>query len=84
MNLLVEMPTSVSRFLNANILVTEILPAVLNLIQPKNIRPVPIQLWSARERITLKHAADIMLSYNISYTQEKALDTGAYLMKLQP
>ncbi|ODN05414.1 Chromosome transmission fidelity protein 18 [Orchesella cincta] len=73
-----------ARFLDQHMLVTEVYPAILSIIQPGTIRPVPTQIWTDRERETLKNVVEVMLTYNICYTQTKNPETGAYAFVLEP
>lgn len=79
-----ETAPSAARFLDPYMLITDIFPAVLNIIQPSNIRPVPTQIWTQRERETLRNVVEVMLTYNLCYTQAKNPETGAYFFQLEP
>lgn len=63
-------------------LIQDILPFLLQIIQP-NLRPVNTQLYSRQEKEELACLIDTMISYNLTYTQERSLD-GQYSFNLDP
>nr|XP_033819882.1 chromosome transmission fidelity protein 18 homolog isoform X2 [Geotrypetes seraphini] len=63
-------------------LVLEMLCLLLDVIAPK-LRPVNIQLYSFKEKQQLADLINTMLSYNLTYHQERTPD-GQYVYKLDP
>ena len=80
--LVTDMRPSSRRFSSASGLVFDTLPHVLNIIRP-NLRAVNTQLYSAREKDDLKQLVQILLSYNLTYAQERTPD-GQYVYRLDP
>ena len=77
-----EMPPRNRQFVSASNLTFDILPNLLEIIQP-NLRPVNTHLYSPREKAELKHVVDTMTAYNLSYQQERTPD-GQYAYALCP
>ncbi|XP_047486138.1 chromosome transmission fidelity protein 18 homolog isoform X1 [Penaeus chinensis] len=69
-------------FAGANSLIRDVLPYLLQIIQP-NLRPVNTQLYSRQEKEELANLIDTMISYNLTYTQERSID-GQYSFNLDP
>ncbi|XP_064414808.1 chromosome transmission fidelity protein 18 homolog isoform X2 [Latimeria chalumnae] len=63
-------------------LVMELLCLLLEIISPK-LRPVNTQLYSQKEKQQLADLIGVMLSYNLTYQQERTLE-GQYIYKLDP
>jgi chromosome transmission fidelity protein 18 len=86
-NVLVSVVSEMSptaRLFSANsVLVRELLPAILAVIQP-TLRPVNTHLFSAKEKAELANVVDIQLAYNITYQQERSQETGQYEYKMDP
>ncbi|XP_058705580.1 chromosome transmission fidelity protein 18 homolog isoform X2 [Poecile atricapillus] len=63
-------------------LVLEVLGLLLDIIAPK-LRPVNTQLYSLKEKQQLAELISTMLTYNLTYLQER-LPEGQYVFKLDP
>ncbi|NWH93293.1 CTF18 protein, partial [Aegithalos caudatus] len=63
-------------------LVLEVLCLLLDIIAPK-LRPVNTQLYSLKEKQQLAELISTMLTYNLTYLQER-LPEGQYVFKLDP
>ncbi|RMC17560.1 hypothetical protein DUI87_05223 [Hirundo rustica rustica] len=63
-------------------LVLEVLCLLLDIIAPK-LRPVNTQLYSPKEKQQLAELISTMLTYNLSYLQER-LPEGQYVFRLDP
>ncbi|NXO64163.1 CTF18 protein, partial [Phainopepla nitens] len=63
-------------------LVLDVLCLLLDIIAPK-LRPVNTQLYSLREKQQLAELISTMLTYNLTYLQER-LPEGQYIFKLDP
>ena len=61
----------------------DILPTILSVIQP-TLRPVNKQLFSAKEKQELANVVAVHIAYNITYQQEKNMDTGGYDYRMDP
>jgi chromosome transmission fidelity protein 18 len=59
--------------------VFDVIPNLLEIIQP-NLRPVNTQLYSPKEKEELKELVATMLSYNLTYAQERT-NEGQYNYK---
>ncbi|CAL1547262.1 unnamed protein product [Lymnaea stagnalis] len=85
-NLLTTMVTDMSpivrKFSNPQSLVLDLLPPLLDILQP-TLRPVNTQLYSNREKEELSNVVKIMISYNMTYHQEKTPE-GQYVYALEP
>ncbi|XP_052817261.1 chromosome transmission fidelity protein 18 homolog [Mya arenaria] len=81
-SMLVDMLPSVRKFLNLHTVTEDILPPLMDVIQPM-FRPVNTQLYSAREKEELRQLVNVMISYNMTYIQEKTPD-GQYNYALEP
>ncbi|XP_042861929.1 chromosome transmission fidelity protein 18 homolog isoform X2 [Penaeus japonicus] len=77
-----EMSPITRVFAGANSLVRDVLPYLLQIIQP-NLRPVNTQLYSRQEKEELANLIDTMIGYNLTYTQERSID-GQYSFNLDP
>eukprot|EP00092_Neocalanus_flemingeri_P030900 GFUD01033557.1.p1 GENE.GFUD01033557.1~~GFUD01033557.1.p1 ORF type:complete len:883 (+),score=321.60 GFUD01033557.1:37-2685(+) len=64
-------------------LVRELLPAILSVVQP-TLRPVNTQLFSAKEKAELTNVVSVHIAYNLTYQQERDLETGQYVYKMDP
>jgi len=65
-----------------NIIVRDIIPFILPILTP-NLRPVSAQLYSAVEKELILRVIHVMISYNLTFRQEKNID-GAYRYVLEP
>ncbi|XP_069181013.1 chromosome transmission fidelity protein 18 homolog isoform X3 [Procambarus clarkii] len=77
-----EMSPLTRVFAGGSSLVQDILPHLLYIIQP-TLRPVNTQLYSKQEKEDLAGLINTMISYNLTYTQERSLD-GQYSFILDP
>lgn len=77
-----EMSPQTRVFVSVTTLVQDVLPFLLHIIQP-NLRPVNTQLYSKAEKHELFCLLDSMISYNLTYTQERTPE-GQYLFNLDP
>ncbi|CAL4150868.1 unnamed protein product [Meganyctiphanes norvegica] len=77
-----EMSPHTRVFVSVTTLVQDLLPFLLHIIQP-NLRPVNTQLYSKAEKQELYCLLDTMISYNLTYTQERTPE-GQYLFTLDP
>ncbi|CAH1793925.1 unnamed protein product [Owenia fusiformis] len=77
-----EMCPNTRKFVNYNMIVMDILPHLIDIIQP-TLRPVNTQLYSAREKESLEQLIRIMIAYNLTYHQEKTPE-GQYQYILDP
>ncbi|XP_023567477.1 chromosome transmission fidelity protein 18 homolog [Octodon degus] len=64
------------------VLILDTLCLLLDILAPK-LRPVSTQLYSAREKQQLSSLVGTMLSYSLTYRQERTPD-GQYLYRLEP
>ncbi|XP_059834645.1 chromosome transmission fidelity protein 18 homolog [Hypanus sabinus] len=85
-NLLTSMVGEISPAIRSRItltaLVSEILCLLLDILSPK-LRPVNTQLYSTREKQQLADLIGAMLSYNLTYHQERTPE-GQYIYLLDP
>ncbi|KAK2151412.1 hypothetical protein LSH36_364g03016 [Paralvinella palmiformis] len=81
-SMITEMAPPVRRHLNVLITVTEVLPPLLSIIQP-TLRPINTQLYSTKEKRELAQLVQIMISYNMTYHQERTME-GQYNYVLDP
>ena len=72
----------VRKWLTVPLLLTDVIPPLLEIIQPQ-LRPVNSQLYSAKEKLQIKTLIDNMLSFSLTYQQEKT-DDGQYRYVLEP
>lgn len=77
-----EMSPMTRGFVRKRLLVLDILPYLLHVMQP-NLRPVNTQLYSKQEKEELASLINTMIGYNLTYTQERNLD-GQYSFILDP
>ncbi|XP_045103960.1 chromosome transmission fidelity protein 18 homolog isoform X2 [Portunus trituberculatus] len=77
-----EMNPSNRAFTGNTQLVCDVLPFLINIIQP-TLRPVSTQLYSKEEQQGLANLVDTMIGYNLTYIQEKDVN-GLYSFKLDP
>ncbi|XP_075210818.1 chromosome transmission fidelity protein 18 homolog [Lycorma delicatula] len=63
-------------------LLLDVIALLLEIIVP-NLRPVSVQLYSDEEKKDLNKVVNVMLDYNLSYTQERSQE-GNYVFKLDP
>jgi len=70
-------------FANNTVLVREMLPTILSVVQP-TLRPVNTHLFSAREKAELANVVNIHIAFNITYQQERSLETGQYEYRMDP
>lgn len=77
-----EMLPSTRKYLNEQCAVLEVLPPLMDIIQP-TLRPVNTQLYSNKEKEQLSQLICIMIAYNMTYHQEKT-EEGQYAYVLDP
>ncbi|XP_051878427.1 chromosome transmission fidelity protein 18 homolog isoform X2 [Pristis pectinata] len=77
-----EISPAIRSRITLNALVSEILCLLLDILSPK-LRPVNTQLYSAREKQQLADLIGAMLSYNLTYHQERTPE-GQYVYFLDP
>ena len=82
-SLVAEMSPLARVFCSNTQLVREVLPATLSVIQPA-LRPVNTQLFSAKEKAELANVVAVHIAYNLTYKQERDLETGQYNYKMDP
>lgn len=80
--LLADMTPAVRKFLDIRNLTLDLLPPLLDILQP-TLRPVNTQLYSSREKDDLAHLVHIMINYNMTYRQERSPE-GQYTYVLDP
>ncbi|XP_012939837.1 chromosome transmission fidelity protein 18 homolog [Aplysia californica] len=80
--LISDMTPVVRKFVNPRNMVLDLLPPLLDVLQP-TLRPVNAQLYSAREKEELLNVVNIMIAYNMTYQQEKSPE-GQYVYSLDP
>ncbi|KAK7929588.1 hypothetical protein WMY93_005983 [Mugilogobius chulae] len=80
--MLSEIPACIRTRISQLNLTLDILSLLLEIICPK-LRPVNPQLFSTREKEQLKELIDTMLSYNLSYRQDRTPE-GQYTYVLEP
>lgn len=78
-----EMLPSARVYSTNTALVRELLPAILAVVQP-SLRPVNTQLFSAKEKAELANVVSVHIAYNITYQQERDMETGQYVYKMDP
>jgi len=78
-----EMLPSARVYSTNTALVRELLPAILSVVQP-TLRPVNTQLFSAKEKAELANVVSVHISYNLTYQQERDIETGQYIYKMDP
>ena len=82
-SLVSEMTPTARAYCSQPVLVRELLPAILSVIQPA-IRPVNTQLFSAREKAELENVVAVHVAYNLTYQQERDPESGQYIYKMEP
>jgi len=82
-SLVAEMSPNARVFCSNTALVRETLPAILSVVQP-SLRPVNTQLFSAKEKAELANVVSVHIAYNLTYKQERDLETGQYVYKMDP
>jgi len=80
--LISEMTPASRIFASPSTLVSDVLPHLLEISQP-NLRPVNVQLYSAREKQDLKQLVQILIAYNLTFVQERTSE-GQYTYRLDP
>jgi len=78
-----EMLPSARVYSTNTALVRELLPAILSVIQP-TLRPVNTQLFSAKEKAELTNVVSVHIAYNLTYQQERDIETGQYVYRMDP
>jgi len=78
-----EMLPSARVYSTNTALVRELLPAILSVVQP-SLRPVNTQLFSPKEKAELANVVSVHIAYNLTYQQERDLETGQYVYKMDP
>ncbi|KAI8878823.1 P-loop containing nucleoside triphosphate hydrolase protein [Backusella circina FSU 941] len=83
MNIFLEgVHPSKRRFLSDVDVVTELIPLLMGIISP-DLRPVSQQLIKPQEKEALKRVVDTMITYGLSFIQERTED-GQFTYKLEP
>ena len=82
-SLVAEMSPTARAFCSTTALVREMLPSILSVIQPA-LRPVNTQLFSAKEKAELANVVSVHIAYNLTYKQDRDLETGQYVYKMDP
>jgi len=82
-SLVTEMSPTARVFSSTPALVRETLPAILSVIQPA-LRPVNTQLFSAKEKAELANVVSVHIAYNLTYKQDRDLESGQYVYKMDP
>ncbi|XP_040575885.1 chromosome transmission fidelity protein 18 homolog [Lepeophtheirus salmonis] len=77
-----EMSPLIRIFISNDTLIRDILPCLFEILNP-DLRSLNTQLYSPREKKVFKELISIMISYNITFTQEKS-PTGQYLYRYDP
>ncbi|KAL1005249.1 hypothetical protein UPYG_G00056650 [Umbra pygmaea] len=80
--MLSDVPACIRTRISEISLSLDILSLLLDIICPK-LRPVNPQLFSAREKQQLSDLINTMISYNLSYRQDRTVD-GQYVYVLEP
>merc|ERR1719341_1517693 len=78
-----EMEPTARAYCTSATLLRDILPTILSVIQP-TLRPVNKQLFSAKEKQELANVVAVHIAYNITYQQERNMETGAYDYRMDP
>ena len=78
-----EMEPTARAYCSSATLLRDILPTILSVIQP-TLRPVNKQLFSAKEKQELANVVAVHIAYNITYQQERNMETGAYDYRMDP
>ncbi|KAK7111680.1 hypothetical protein V1264_011274 [Littorina saxatilis] len=81
-SMLTDMTPLVRKFVNLRTLTLDLLPPLLDILQP-TLRPVNTQLYSSREKEELAHLVHVMINYNMTYRQERSPE-GQYIYVLDP
>ncbi|ESP01463.1 hypothetical protein LOTGIDRAFT_230720 [Lottia gigantea] len=81
-SMMADMLPSVRRFVNQPAMVMDVIPPLLDIMQP-SLRPVNTQLYSQREKDEMSNLIRIMIAYNMTYRQEKQED-GQYNYTIEP
>ncbi|XP_066908266.1 chromosome transmission fidelity protein 18 homolog isoform X2 [Halyomorpha halys] len=76
------MPPHIQEYQQRERLLLDVFPYLLELIIP-NIRPVNIQLHTPKEKSEVERVVNVMIDYNLNYTQERTVD-GNYVFNLDP
>ncbi|KAM7009286.1 chromosome transmission fidelity protein 18 homolog [Tautogolabrus adspersus] len=80
--MLADIPACIRTRISQLSLTLDILTLLLDIICPK-LRPVNPQLFSSREKEQMRELIDTMLSYNLSYRQDRTPE-GQYTYMLEP
>nr|XP_020495402.1 chromosome transmission fidelity protein 18 homolog [Labrus bergylta] len=80
--MLADIPACIRTRISQLSLTLDILTLLLDIICPK-LRPVNPQLFSSREKEQMRELIDTMLSYNLSYRQDRTPE-GQYIYMLEP
>ena len=78
-----EMEPTARAYCSSATLLRDILPTILSVIQP-TLRPVNKQLFSTKEKQELANVVAVHIAYNITYQQERNMETGAYDYRMDP
>jgi chromosome transmission fidelity protein 18 len=77
-----DMPPKTRNFMTKRNLTVEILPLVVETLSP-TLRPVSVQLYSAKEKQLLSDLVATMISFNVNYHQERNIE-GQYVYSVEP
>ncbi|GAB6018829.1 hypothetical protein CHUAL_000490 [Chamberlinius hualienensis] len=81
-NIIDEVPPCLRSHLNLEVLVIDLLPYLIKVIQPQ-FRPVNVQLYSTEEKALFDHVVHVMIAYNLNYQQQIGQD-GQYNFVFEP
>ncbi|CAF4179680.1 unnamed protein product, partial [Adineta steineri] len=73
---------SLRQYLDKDILILDILPYMLEILQPR-LRQTNIALFTNKEMRDIKTLIDVMINFNLSYIQQRAA-TGENILVLEP
>ncbi|CAF1316520.1 unnamed protein product, partial [Didymodactylos carnosus] len=71
---------SLRQYINSTTLVLDILPYMIEILQPR-LRPTNMALFTAKEKDDIKTLIDVMITYNLSYTQQRLADGAAIVLE---
>ncbi|XP_062508820.1 chromosome transmission fidelity protein 18 homolog [Corticium candelabrum] len=77
-----DMCPSLRRAFNLQMATMELLPSFVQIVSP-NFRPISVQLFTKQEKCQLRDLVDTMISYNVTYRQNRGED-GQYVYALDP
>ncbi|KAI9486107.1 MAG: P-loop containing nucleoside triphosphate hydrolase protein [Benjaminiella poitrasii] len=71
------------RYLNRYLIVHELVPLLMHVISPQDLRPVNQKLSKPTEKALLSRLVSIMIEFGLSFVQEKN-EEGQFIFKLEP